>query len=173
MRAYQDMVFTTASRLTGNDRQAEDIAQDVFVRAYEHFPELHSSPTAGGWLKTVATNLSLNYLTRYRKRWRTFSDYEDSEDGDSPVPARDEDLEDSLPAGLGAEQRRRLIEEALGRLPAHQRVPLVLFHFEDLDYQEIADRLGVSLAKVKTDIRRGRLGLLAIFKTAGVAREHL
>jgi RNA polymerase sigma-70 factor (ECF subfamily) len=173
MRAYQDMVFTTASRLTGNDRQAEDIAQDVFVRAYEHFPELRSSPTAGGWLKTVATNLSLNYLTRYRKRWRMFSDYEDSDDGDSPVPARDEDFEDSLPAGLGAEQRRTLIEEALGRLPTHQRVPLVLFHFEDLDYLDIAGRLGVSLAKVKTDIRRGRLALLAIFKAAGVAREHL
>ena len=51
MRAYQDMVFSTAARLTGNDAQAEDIAQDVFLRAYEHFPHLRSSPTAGGWFR--------------------------------------------------------------------------------------------------------------------------
>jgi RNA polymerase sigma-70 factor, ECF subfamily len=53
MRAYQDMVFSTASRLTGNDRQAEDIAQEVFLRAYGNFDHLLTSPTAGGWLKTV------------------------------------------------------------------------------------------------------------------------
>ena len=46
-----------------------------------------------------------------------------------------------------------------GRLPDHQRVPLVLFHFEEMSYQEIADALGVSLGKVKTDIHRGREAL--------------
>src|SRR3981081_2178933 len=43
MRAYQDMVFSTAARLAGNDAQAEDIAQDVFLRAYEHFGQLQTS----------------------------------------------------------------------------------------------------------------------------------
>ena len=85
MRAYQDMVFSTAARLAGNDAQAEDIAQEVFVKAYEHFDHLRSSATAGGWLKTVATNLSLNYLTRYRKRWRLFSERAESVP-DVPLP---------------------------------------------------------------------------------------
>ena len=74
MRAYQDMVYSTASRLTGNEAQAEDISQEVFVRAYEHFSDLRGSATAGGWLKTVATNLALNHLNRYRRRWRFFSE---------------------------------------------------------------------------------------------------
>ena len=56
MRAYQNMVFTTAVRLVNNEAQAEDISQDVFLKAYEHFDDLKDSPTAGGWLKTVATN---------------------------------------------------------------------------------------------------------------------
>ena len=68
MRNYQDMVFSTAIRLVGNEAQAEDISQEVFLKAYEHFDNLQSSPTAGGWLKTVTTNLSLNHLTRYRNR---------------------------------------------------------------------------------------------------------
>ncbi len=74
MRAYQDMVYSTAARLLGNDAQAEDIAQEVFVRAYTHFDALRSSPTGGGWLRTVATNLAINHLQRYRRRWRLFSD---------------------------------------------------------------------------------------------------
>jgi RNA polymerase sigma-70 factor (ECF subfamily) len=61
-------------------------------------------------------------------------------------------------SALDAEQqdRRVRLEAALQRLPDHQRVPLVLFHMEDMSYQSIADTLGVSLGKVKTDIHRGR-----------------
>ena len=47
MRAYQDMVFSTAARLVGDDRQAEDIAQEVFLKAYENFAHLSTSPSAG------------------------------------------------------------------------------------------------------------------------------
>ncbi len=169
MRAYQDMVFSTAARLTGNDAHAEDIAQEVFIRAYENFSHLAASPAAGGWLKTVATNLALNHLSRYRKRWRFFSElksYETEEDSlgldiDVPVP-------DDLLEHLGSEQQRTLIDDALRRLPEHQRVALVLFHFEDFSYQEISERLHASLAKVKTDIRRGRAALLPMLISTGV-----
>ena len=57
-----------------------------------------------------------------------------------------------------SDERERL-EAALRALPDHQRVPLVLFHFEELSYQDIAATLRVSLAKVKTDIHRGREAL--------------
>jgi RNA polymerase sigma-70 factor, ECF subfamily len=75
MRKYQDMVFTTSARLVRNDAQAEDIAQEVFIKAHEHFEMLSTSPAAGGWLKTVATNLSINHLQRYRNRWKFFSEF--------------------------------------------------------------------------------------------------
>jgi RNA polymerase sigma-70 factor, ECF subfamily len=168
MRAYQDMVFSTAARLVGNDAQAADIAQEVFLRAYEHFSHLRSSETAGGWLKTVATNLTLNHLSRYRKRWRLFSEMK----GDSSEEASDFEaslpLPDTLLADLDAEQRRAAIDEALRQLPEHQRVPLVLYHFEELSYQDIAVRLGASLAKIKTDIRRGRAALLPLLQSRGI-----
>jgi RNA polymerase sigma-70 factor (ECF subfamily) len=64
MKNYQDMVYSTALRLLGNETDAQDIAQTVFLKAYESFAGLRESPTAGGWLKTVATNLCLNHLTR-------------------------------------------------------------------------------------------------------------
>jgi RNA polymerase sigma-70 factor (ECF subfamily) len=169
MRAYQDMVFSTAARLVGNDAQAADITQEVFLKAYEQFSHLRASATAGGWLKTVATNLTLNHLSRYRKRWRLFSEIKsDAPDGAADFEAN-LPLPDTLLADLDAEQRRAVIDEALRRLPEHQRVPLVLYHFEELSYEDIAVRLGVSLAKIKTDIRRGRAALLPMLKATGIA----
>jgi RNA polymerase sigma-70 factor, ECF subfamily len=159
MRSYQDMVFSTAARLASNDAQAEDISQEVFIKAYENFEHLRVSPAAGGWLKTVATNLALNHLTRYRKRWRLFSE----EPAVPEVP-----LPDTAAAELDVEQQRAVIDDALRRLPPHQRLPLVLYHFEDFSYQEIAARLGISLAKVKTDIQRARAALLPVLQIRGV-----
>lgn len=162
MRAYQDMVFSTAARLTASRTQAEDIAQEVFLKAYQHFGQLRESSAAGGWLRTVATNLSLNHLSRYRRRWRLFSEMgNETDDGESVEPAFlvPNSLDDSTVLELDAEDRRRVVEEALARLPDHQRVPLVLYHFEELSYEDIAAKLEVSLSKVKTDIHRARLSL--------------
>ena len=174
MRAYQDMVFSTAARLAGNDEQAEDIAQEVFIRAYQHFADLRGSVTAGGWLKTVTTNLALNYLNRYRKRWRLFSEMRPAAAADDEDFAEIEwEVPDTLLQDLGAEQRRALVDAALRGLPDHQRLPLVMYHFEDLSYQEIAIKLNVSLSKVKTDIRRARAALFAELESGGAARDAL
>jgi len=172
MRCHQNMVFSTAARLTGNHAQAEDIAQEVFLRAYRNFSHLAASPAAGGWLRTVATNLSLNHLSRYRRRWRFFSELRRADD-DGESPAVEFPSTDDFLATIEAEERHRLVEDALASLPGHQRVPLVLFHFEDMPYDEIARRLGVSLAKVKTDILRGRAALAATLSRRGAVREGL
>jgi RNA polymerase sigma-70 factor (ECF subfamily) len=174
MRRYQDMVFSTAARLTGNETQAEDISQEVFLKAYEHWENLQTSPAAGGWLKTVATNLSLNHLQRYRKRWRFFSEFSRSDAGESEEDETPVEFAapDTFFNELNNSERQEWIEKALEELPQNQRVPLVLFHFDDMSYDEIADRLGISLAKVKTDILRGRNALAKIL-TRGAGREQI
>jgi RNA polymerase sigma-70 factor (ECF subfamily) len=170
MRSYQAMVYSTASRLLANDTEAQDVAQEVFLRAYDHYEELRASPTAGGWLKTVTRNLCLNHLQRYRARWRFFSEMA-PEDDDRDERAWDVPVEDKTVAEASAADRRELIEKALQRLPASQRVPLVLYHFDDLSYEEIAARLKVSLSKLKTDIHRGRETLRKKLQL-GVNREE-
>ncbi|GAC1665365.1 MAG: hypothetical protein NVS9B2_04220 [Steroidobacteraceae bacterium] len=174
MRAYQDMVFSTAARLAGDDRQAEDIAQQVFLKAYEHFEQLQTHPAAGGWLRTVTTHLTLNYLSRYRKRWRLFSELRPA-DADEYSTGSDYEIAqpDTLLADLGAQQRSRLIEDALRKLPEQQRRALVLYHYEELSYQEIAARLSVSLSKIKTDIRRARAALLPLLHADGMSADGL
>jgi RNA polymerase sigma-70 factor, ECF subfamily len=173
MRNYQNMVFSTAVRLVGNDAQAEDISQEVFLKAYERFDALRTSPTAGGWLKTVATNLSLNHLQRYRKRWKFFSELSrtNDDDGGEETPVEFASTENFLET-LDGSERRAWVERALEKLPEHQRVPLVLFHFEDMPYDEIARLLGVSLSKVKTDILRGRTALAGHLTRSEVTHEN-
>ena len=158
VREYQHMVFATAVRLLGSPTEAEDIAQTVFLRAYERFAAIERSPTAAGWLKTVTTNLCLNHLARYRTRWQFFSELDPATDEGEPFEATIAAAA-SARGAIDAAERQQQLERALQGLPDHQRVPLVLFHFEDMSYQEIASSLGVSLAKVKTDIHRGRDGL--------------
>lgn len=155
---YQNMVFSTAMRLLANQAEAEDISQEVFLRAYERFGELRESPTAGGWLKTVATNLSLNHLSRYRSRWSFFSDmfHGDEDDNEREV---DFAATDDTHEVIESADRREIVERALQSLPSAQRVPLVLYHLEGLQYDEIAEKLGISMGKVKTDIFRGREAL--------------
>jgi RNA polymerase sigma-70 factor (ECF subfamily) len=144
-------------RLLGNPAEAEDIAQTVFLRAFQRFDEIGPSATAGGWLRTVTRNACLNHLSRYRRRWRLFSELTARDDADTEF-----DFAATLVAGDSASkdlERSDLhdqVERALRELPDHQRVPLVLFHFENQSYQDIANTLGVSLGKVKTDIHRGR-----------------
>lgn len=157
VKAYQNMVYTTAIRLLGRESDAEDIAQEAFLRAYHRFRDLSDSPSAGGWLKTVTRNLCLNHLSRYRARWRFFSEMSTGEEGEEREP--EWAAPESHQAEVDAADRRTLLESALQRLPEAQRVPLVLLHFDGLPYEEIAARLGVSLAKIKTDIHRGREAL--------------
>ena len=156
--AYQDMVFSTAIRLLGNEAEAEDVAQETFVRAWNHWENLAGSPTAGGWLKTVTRNLCLNHLERYRSRWKMFSDLA-REDEDGEAKELEFAAPDTLEQTLLTQDQRALIETAIQKLPKDQRVALVLYHFEDMDYADIAKHLRVSLGKVKTDIFRAREAL--------------
>src|SRR5258708_10005470 len=156
VRRYQDMVYGTAVRLLGSPAEAEDAAQTVFLKAFQQFAQVGASPAAAGWLKTTTRNVCLNHLSRYRARWQFFSELTRPDGGDyaerlvAPM---------SLVLDLEQAELREELERALRALPDHQRVPLVLFHFEDLNYPEIADALGASLGNVKTDIHPGREAL--------------
>lgn len=156
---FQDMVFATAFRLLGRQADAEDVSQTVFLRAFERFDQVGDSPAAPGWLKTVTTNLCLNHLSRHRSRWRLFSEMGREDEAGEARAFEDRIAAPEATDAVDEAQAQAALEDALSRLPEHQRVPLVLYHYEDRSYQDIATLLGVSLGKVKTDIHRGREAL--------------
>lgn len=155
MRDYQNMVFSTAYRLLADRAEAEDMSQEVFLKAYRHFDTLQTSRTAGGWLKTVTRNLCISHLTRRRWRWRLFSELEAEED---EAPRYEESLSvpESTTQVLELADRRDCLSAELAKLPPAQRVALVLYHFHELSYDEIAAELRISVAKARVDVHRAR-----------------
>ena len=162
---HQNRVFGIAVRLLGDETEAEDVSQTVFLKAFEHFDRLKDNSSAGGWLRTVTTNLCLNHLTRYRARWRLLS--QRSSDGTGTGPSYEESLVAPGPQSANLERagEQERLQQGIRRLPPHQRVPLVLFHFEGRSYREIAGLMGVKLTKVRNDIHRGRKALRRLMET--------
>ena len=112
VRRHQDMVYATALRLLANPAEAEDVSQNVFLKAFQRFDHLRHSEAAAGWLKAVTRNACLNHLTRYRARWRFFSEIR-------LVAARDGRLSD------WSERRGwTLIEDFNGQEPDPQPAPV-------------------------------------------------
>jgi RNA polymerase sigma-70 factor (ECF subfamily) len=137
--------------LLGQGGAAQEAAQEAFVRLYRLGPGRVTAGEERFWLYRVATNLARNELRRARLRERLASAVAGLFGRRKSDPHADAERADA--AG-------RLLA-ALGRLPEHQRVALLLREQEGLTYAEIAEALGVSLAKVKVDIFRARTALRA------------
>lgn len=149
LKEHQDMVFSTAMRITSNSVESEDIAQQVFLQAFRKFDELSTHCNPGGWLRLATRNLSINHIKRYLRRWQFFDTVSDiPSEVENAFRGKDDDslLFDDVD----------ILKKALGELPAKYRVPLVLFYYEGLQYQEIAKELRCSEGKVKTDIFRAK-----------------
>src|SRR5258706_14755406 len=133
VRRYRDMVFETAVRLLGSRVEAEAVAKTVFLRAFQRFEQIGASPAAAGWLKTVTRNACLNHLSRYRSRWRLFSEL--TRPGDDSPRTADEGAfvaADSPAADVELADRRGQPTRALPLAPGHQRPPPLLVHVVDM-----------------------------------------
>jgi RNA polymerase sigma-70 factor (ECF subfamily) len=155
VRRHQARIFNLARALVGEDAEAEDLAQDTFVRAWRAIRRFRGESTFRTWLYRVAINVIRGHLAaRARKRivwgwWRhdTF--------GERTIP-----LEAVDPADMEADaMRREFIDRALAALPVDQRVAVTLRDIEGLDYREIAVALGVPIGTVMSRISRARARL--------------
>jgi RNA polymerase sigma-70 factor (ECF subfamily) len=146
--SYQAAVIRVAQRLVGEKQEAEDVAQETFIRAHKALPTFDRSRPLGPWLYRIATNLSFNRLKRRRSTVALLGD--DNE----PLP-----LPDAAPGPEGyllrSEAQARLRREVTA-LPDHYRRVIELRHFSDLSYQEIAEELDVPVSDVKSWLFRAR-----------------
>jgi RNA polymerase sigma factor (sigma-70 family) len=144
---YRQRLFAYSRQMLGGSRQdAEDVMQDVFLRAYSALRADGRPVALRAWLYRVAHNRCIDQLRR---------------GGPTPVEVTDEtsqDLRDPLAEAEQREELRRLLED-VRRLPVHQRSALVMRELDGLSYSELADALGVTVAAVKSLLVRARMGL--------------
>jgi RNA polymerase sigma-70 factor (ECF subfamily) len=142
---YYQRIDRLAQQVVRHPMAAEDITQEVFLRAYRALPRFRGEASLYSWLYRITINLCLNYLRQQANRVST------AEDADaSAIPVADPS---SL---LENQERQRLVRGAIDALPAHYRVAIILRDLEGLSYREIADILGIPLGTVKSRISFGK-----------------
>lgn len=172
---YKQRVFATAYRLMGNRQDADDLAQEVFLKMYRGIRNLGDPATITSWVYTITTNTCLDALTARQRRPPTTtwaarakgtgdafaSDAaQATDDPQVPDPRSATPEEEVLQAEV-----RRCIEEALAGLGPLERAVLVLREMEGRAYQEIAQSLAVGLSAVKMRIHRARVSFGRLLAT--------
>jgi RNA polymerase sigma-70 factor, ECF subfamily len=152
VRDHSARVYRLAYRLTGNQHDAEDLTQEVFVRVFRSLSS-YTPGTFEGWLHRITTNLFLD-MVRRRQRVR-FDPLAD--DAAERLPGRDP-APDAQVHDRGFEAD---VQAALDSLPPEFRAAVVLCDIEGLSYEEIAATLGIKLGTVRSRIHRGRAQLRA------------
>lgn len=148
VEAYQRPVYNLTYRMLGNAQEAEDAAQETFLRAFSRLKQYKSEHKFSTWILSIANN---HCIDRLRKRRATFVSIDDN-----PVL---QNLEDDGPRPDRSALRRehsREIQTLLDELDPDYRTPLILRHWEELSYDEIAETMGISVSAVKSRLFRAR-----------------
>ncbi len=139
--AHQAVVFRYAYRLSGCSSTAEDIAQEVFLRAFRSIHQLRDVAAARGWLLAIARN---EFSRLCRKSAAAGVDLDTQ-----VVEIADEEQTPAL-------DRNEWVALALEQLPSEFRVVLLMFYFEELSYAQIAEQLDIPLGTVMSRLNRGK-----------------
>lgn len=144
VRRYQSSVFNVCYRLIGERREAEDMAQEAFLRAYQRLDTFDAGRPFGPWIRRVAANACLNHL-------------EGSAPADVPLDEERDQAADEQPE-MAHEQSEQAeaVRAAILSLPPRYRVVIELRHFQDMSYDEIAMTLDIPLSDVKSHLFRAR-----------------
>jgi len=162
-RENSEMVLNLAFRMTGKEEAARDLTQDVFIKVYqkkESFQELSKIST---WIYRIAMNHILNYLKREKRiSFLDFMEQDTSSAKDNTMALSywDQNMPAQPDKVLEEHQKEIVVRKMLDELPAKYRIPFLLFRYEDLSYQQIAEQLGLSLSAVETRIHRAKKKLM-------------
>lgn len=152
MILHQRQVLTTSLRLLGDLKDAQDAAQEVFLRLYKYLHRFQDGREFPPWLYRVTVNVCRD-VQRRRQRTATLSLDDLVENGQMREPASTTDLE----AEFSLAEKRRFVAEALKRLPEKERAAVVLRDIEGLSTREVAGILGSSEVTVRSQVSSARM----------------
>jgi RNA polymerase sigma-70 factor (ECF subfamily) len=145
---YHDEIFAYLWRLLGNDRRrngamdAEDLVQDVFLRAYESFSSIRPDSNHRAWLYKIATHCAYTRLTQMKKR----------RDKDVSLKHSITEIATAIEAAPPCKTLERRLRVLINELPARQKACVTLHYLQDLDYPEIAQILGCSQESARANV---------------------
>ena len=151
VRIYQDRVYGISLRMLSNTHEAEDCAQETFIKIYRNLPRFEKRSSFSTWVYRIAMNCALDMIRKKKAQQNTDSLEEMVDQGFAPIET-----------GIGPEESaineltNDSVKEAIALLPEDQRAVIVLRDINGRTYEEIADITGANLNTVKSRISRGR-----------------
>lgn len=156
---YQSLVINTCYSLLGNREDAEDVAQNVFFQVYKSAGKFRGVAKISTWLYRIAVNRSLNFI-RDKKKPAWLKSLDSLLEGERQRVAELPALNSYQPdIALEGKEKEVVIKRAIDSLPEKQRVAFILFQYEGLSYQEIAQILNKSLSSIESLIHRAKSNL--------------
>ena len=165
VRAHEKTVYNLALRMTGHPQDAEDMAQEAFLKAYRSLGDFRGESKFSVWLYRIVSNVCLDHLRRQSRRPASSLTAED-EEGESvqwDVPDESQSPEKLLERKL----TREAVQRGLAALPQEQRQILLLREMRGLSYEEIGEILNLEPGTVKSRIFRARKRLCAFLEREG------
>jgi RNA polymerase sigma factor (sigma-70 family) len=154
MTKYHDAIFNFIYRMIRDREQVEDLTQEAFIKAFSSLKNFNEEYAFSTWLYKIATNNSIDYIRKRRLHLYSI---------DKPIEARDSDYTFELPddsyeadKNLISDQRTRLLNDAIQKLPEKYRLVIHMRHVEEKSYEEIAEALKLPIGTVKAHIFRAR-----------------
>ena len=149
---HQDFVYTIVKRIITRAEEAEELAQDVFVKAFSKLPDFRGGAKFSTWLYRIAYNTAISH-TRKKK-----VEFLSTEDHIIENHSEDELMKDLF--GLSPDEQKSLINNAMASLPKTDSLIITLFYFHEKDLEEISEIIGMTQNNVKVKLHRIRKRLL-------------
>jgi len=164
VRRYQDRLYSTIYRLTENAEDAQDVAQEAFLNAYQSLDSFKGDSLFFTWLYRIAVNTAISH----RRKRRVLARIDIGPAGDSLLePADPSDLSRPGHAIEQVEQEQK-IHQALARLSPEHRAVLVMKDLEGQKYEEMAEALEVPIVTIRSRLHRARLELRELLEQDGL-----
>jgi len=151
---YHQMVINICNSILHDYDDSMDVSQEVFIKIYESIDQFRGDAKITTWLYRISVNKSLNFLrSKKRNRWFAsldllFTDEKRPIDPIDDTPQPGEEMEQN--------QNKKILHDALKKLPEKQNAAIALSHFQELSYKEIAEIMNISVSEVGVLINRGK-----------------
>ena len=154
VRKYQHKVLKLVGRFVSDQAEAEDVAQEAFIKAYRALPSFRGDSAFYTWLYRIAINTAKNALVSNRRRPIEFDlDLQDPEQYDRQALLKEADTPEAVAL---TEEIRTTVEKAIEQLPEDLRTAIVLRELEGMSYEEIAEAMDCPVGTVRSRIFRAR-----------------
>lgn len=158
VKRYEQYVYTLALRFVKRPEDADEVAQDCFLRAFRYLPDFRGEAKFSTWLYRIVYSTSMNFL---RKQ---IPDFQSLDDEERPVRLKDEGMPDAS-ANMEREDRNAALQQAISLLSADDSGIITLFYLYEHSLEEICDIMGLTMTNAKTKLCRARQRLKTIVES--------